>query len=71
MCLPNLLESCDIRALTNSTIVHLLLMNYAIFDTTIAVVQTTKRSLVMEILGHLKVGILLRVKYPKLCRMLQ
>jgi hypothetical protein len=71
MCLPNLLESCDIRTLTNSTIVHLLLMNYAIFDTTIAVVQTTKRSLVMEILGHLKVGILLRVKYPKLCRMLQ
>jgi hypothetical protein len=38
-------------------------MSYVIFDTTIAAVQTAKRSLVREIFGHLKVEILLRVEY--------
>jgi hypothetical protein len=38
-------------------------MSYAVFNTIIAAVQTAKRSLVMEIFGHLKVGILLRVEY--------
>jgi hypothetical protein len=38
-------------------------MSYATFNATIAAVQTAKRSLVREIFGHLKVGILLRVEY--------
>jgi hypothetical protein len=44
--------------------VHFLLKSYAIFNATLGAVQTAKQSLVMEIfLGHLKVGILLRVEY--------
>jgi hypothetical protein len=42
---------------------HFLLMSYAIFNATIAAVQTSKQSLVMEIFGNLNVGILLRIEY--------
>jgi hypothetical protein len=38
-------------------------MSYANFNATIAAVQTTKRSLVMETFEHLKVGILLHAEY--------
>jgi hypothetical protein len=43
--------------------VNFLLKGYAILNITLAAVQTTKQSLGMEILEHLKVGILLRVEY--------
>jgi hypothetical protein len=42
---------------------HFLLKSYAIFNATLAVVHTAKQSLAMEIFEHLKVRILLRVKY--------
>jgi hypothetical protein len=38
-------------------------MSYAIFNVTLAAVQTAKQSLVMEPFGALKLGILLRVDY--------
>jgi hypothetical protein len=46
-----------------SAIVHCFLKSYAIFNATIAAVQTAKQSMGMEIFEHLKDGILLRVEY--------
>jgi hypothetical protein len=42
---------------------HFLLLSYALFNAIIAAVQTAERSLVMEIFGHINVGILLHVEY--------